>query len=188
VDGGAFVACTSPDVFDVAADGAHTFAVRTSFTSSLFAHTYTSSAVSRSWHVATQTAGPPAPGATPGPTTKPSHRPRINARFAVAWKLVGRYTVLRSLSVVAARGQRLPAGATITLSCSASRRACPLRGEAWRVRRSVATIAVRSALAHAQLPAGAVIEVRLTKAGMVGLDETFTLRSARNPTVRVRTA
>jgi hypothetical protein len=75
------------------------------------------------------------------------------------------------------------AGSRVELRCKG--RGCPRRSKVVNVRRSSSKpLSVLGYVRRARLKRGAVLDVRITKGGFIGLLERFTIRGPRNPRIR----
>ena len=103
-------------------------------------------------------------------------RGRVSARAQMAVRFRGRYTKVRSLTA-----RSVPAKARLQVRCSG--RGCPFaRSRTRTVRRASREVSLSSAkLRRANLPPRTKLEVRVTKAGLIGLVTRWTFRAGRPP-------
>jgi hypothetical protein len=116
----------------------------------------------------------PQPAPAPAPPAPPAF---VDARIKYEWRYFPRWTRNDTLMV-----SRVPAGAAVELRCQG--KGCPSK------RRTVA-VHNGSADAHRllrghRLRVGAVLEVRVTRADMIGAVTRFTIRRNRKPSVQDR--
>lgn len=122
-------------------------------------------------------AGPPSPPAGPAPSAAAPQRlaVAIDARFAPS---------RRATTVTRLRLRGVPAGTRLVLSCRPPARAAGTCGSIRLVRRfprGARSADLLPALRGRTLPAGATIELRLTKPGTTGLVRRYRLRGAGAP-------
>jgi hypothetical protein len=109
----------------------------------------------------------PAPQATP-----PAPASRVRASIAASWRARGRTTRVTRLAI-----RSVPAGARIVAKCKG--RGCPFRSKAVRPRRGAADLT--PLFGRRPLRSGAVVEIRVTKAGWIGQIVRFAIRKGRPP-------
>jgi hypothetical protein len=121
---------------------------------------------------------PPLPQPTPAPTPAPPPPPSfVDARIKYEWHYYPRWTRNDSLQI-----SRVPAGAAVELRC---------RGKGCPSKRRTVPVHNGSADAHRllrghHLRVGAVLELRVTRADMIGQVTRFTIRRNRKPSVQDR--
>jgi hypothetical protein len=103
-------------------------------------------------------------------------RGRVAARTQMSVRFRGRYTKVRSLTA-----RSVPARARLQIRCSG--RGCPFaRSRTRTIRRASREVSLSSAkLRRANLRPRTKLEVRVTKAGLIGLVTRWTFRSGRDP-------
>jgi hypothetical protein len=105
----------------------------------------------------------------------PAPYPRLRSNVDRAWAFppfhFTRLDVTRPVS-----------GSRIELRCTGG--GCPSKPKVVKVRTSRKSLSVLSYVRHARLKRGAVLDVRVTKGGFIGLLERFTIRGPRDPRVR----
>lgn len=108
----------------------------------------------------------------PPPPPPPPSLEKIKANVAAAWNVARAWTTVRRL-----RATRMTAGAAVQVRCRG--RGCPFRQKKVRVVRGAANM---TALFEARrLRPGVVLEVRVTKAGAIGVVVRFTVRKGNVP-------
>jgi hypothetical protein len=116
---------------------------------------------------------PPPPQVQPAPPPPPP--PPVTSTVSWNWSASKRWT--RNISLAA---RNVPAGAAVELRCRG--RGCPSRRRAVAVRSARAN--VHRVLGRRHLRPGAVLELRVTRAGMIGKVVRFTIRRSRLPAVQ----
>jgi sugar lactone lactonase YvrE len=136
--------------------------------------TYRASALGREGAPATVTVDV-VPAGPPG--DRPRAKRRINSTVRPFWVEYRNYVVLRRLRIA-----RVPRGAKVQLRCSG--RGCPFKRRAVRVRRRNADAS--KATRKGKLRKGAVIQVRITKPGMIGKVVLYRVPKNGLPVGRIR--
>jgi hypothetical protein len=151
----AFRPCSgaSSDALSGLSDGAHTFRVRVRDVSDDVA------VASRAFAV---------------DTSPPIVKPFVNSSVMSGFRLVGRFTVFRQLVL-----KRVPAGATITVTCKGSR--CPARS----LRRHGRGTVRLAKFARRKLRPGTRLTIQVTKPGFIGKRFVFTIRRGKAPTLAI---
>lgn len=116
----------------------------------------------------------PAPAPAPAPPAPPAF---VDARIKYDWHYFPRWTRNDTLRVT-----RVPAGAAVELRCRGG--GCPTKRRAIAVRNGSAD--VHRSLRGRHLRVGAVLEVRVTRADMIGQVTRFTIRRNRKPSIQDR--
>jgi hypothetical protein len=117
---------------------------------------------------------PPPPQPTPVPTPTPT---KIQARLDFTWTAFRRWTRNETFRVT-----DIPEGATVELRCRGKRKHCPGRRKQVAVRNGKAN--VHRILRGRHLRVGAVLELRVTRADMIGKVVRFTVRRSKIPSKR----
>ena len=121
--------------------------------------------------------GSPPEGATPGGgLPRAGALPRIAATVTARWS-----TSKRGTRVVALAALRLPAEATVRVTCTAKRAKACRKPRILSIRSATARLDLAKPFKRARLAAGAVIEVRITAAGREGKVFRYTLRRTGAP-------
>jgi hypothetical protein len=118
---------------------------------------------------------PPPPAPTPVPAPAPPAR--IDARLDFTWTAYRRWTRNETFRVTG-----IPEGAAVELRCSGKRKHCPGRRKPVAVRNGRAN--VHRVLRGRHLRVGAVLELRVTRAGMIGKVVRFKVRRSKIPSKR----
>lgn len=73
----------------------------------------------------------------------------------------------------------VPAGATVTLSCSGT--SCPFSSKSFTMKSNVSTLALTDMFADPNLKPGTVLEIRVTKPGWTGKAFQYEIRTSDDP-------
>jgi hypothetical protein len=117
---------------------------------------------------------PPLPQPTPVPTPAPT---KIDAHLDFSWTAYRRWTRNETFRIT-----EIPEGAAVELRCSGKRKHCPGRRKAIAVRNGKAN--VHRVLRGRHLRVGAVLELRVTRADMIGKVVRFKVRRSKIPSKR----
>lgn len=101
--------------------------------------------------------------------------PALTSRASLSARTAHRVTRVKSLTV---RGA--PIGAAVFVTCAGRHVGCPFKRRT-RAVRSPAALALGALFAKARLRPGAVIELRVTQAGMIGNVTRFAVRAGKPP-------
>jgi hypothetical protein len=196
LDGGTWAACASDYTTPALGLGQHTLNVRAGLSTG-------GATDSWSWTVAQRPAATPVPTASPEPTATPDPTPvatvtpapvvaaaaesgpapaaaplpAIDVSLVYFMNAKRRSTRFATLSV-----KRVPAGATITVTC---RGGCPKAKQTLRTAKG-GTVKLDKWL-RARLKTGATLTIAVTKPGMRGISKAVTMRAERRPRIVTRT-
>jgi hypothetical protein len=112
------------------------------------------------------------PVAQPAPPPPPPPPAKIDAKVDYGWTWYRRYTISERLIV-----RDVPDGAAVQLRCSG--KGCPRKARSVAVENGTANL--RKLLGRRHLRPGAKVEVRVTRADMIGKVLRFTMRRHRRP-------
>jgi hypothetical protein len=186
LDVAAFAACPGPAADQASytglALGSHTFRVR-----AVDSLGNAGTAATRSWVVA----APPAPSSSAGPASETPPGPgagagagaetpsspvvqKIQVVLASKWLSTRKGTKAVKLAL-----SSIPTGATIVVSCESTTNGCPFKSKSLTPKAGKANLL--ALLKKRLLKKGAVLEIRVTKAGMTGQLLRFTMRPPKQP-------
>jgi hypothetical protein len=103
--------------------------------------------------------------------------PKVVARLKASWKLGSGYARVTKLTVT-----NVPARGKVQVRCKSRVKGCPFATKTAKVRRGSATLT--KLFKNRKLKTGAVIEVRITAAGMSGQVVRYTVRKGRRTPLR----
>jgi hypothetical protein len=93
-----------------------------------------------------------------------------------------RFTAVRTLNVV-----KVPAGATVTLTCTGPKHSCPFRRKRIHVAHFTTALKLTKLFRGHALKPGTRIEITVTERGMNGVDVRITTRRGSRPSLVRRT-
>jgi hypothetical protein len=182
VDGGAFVACTSPYVLNGLAVGSHAFSVRALDA----AGNADPTPATRSWIVtvplATGGGSTDAGGGSGGPVVTPEAVEVFSPRVVRKHALLGARTRLTALTI-----KQLPSDAKVQLRCvGGKRKGCAFKRKA--VRHRGGDVKLAKLLRKLKLKKGAAIELRITAVSGQVKVVRYAIRRGKAPKARERCA
>lgn len=103
--------------------------------------------------------------------------PELGVGWHMTWQIIGPVTVVTSLTA-----QHVGAGTKITIVCRGRGRGCPRHAVHRVFRRAASAVSLLDLLrGHRRLRAGAVLELRATRPGWVGVVRDYTIRRGKDP-------